>query len=314
MHDIGSTRPSGTRDGKGVRPPSPPWVQWVIIVTFAVLFVWFMWGPDSLDAEAKQVINTPISAVEDVAATKITVRPKREAILTDPPIITIGTFERTCQECHKLFESPPETTRRLTQHQHIVLNHGLNDRCFNCHDRGNRNRLVLHSGETIPYSEVERLCAKCHGPTYRDWQMQIHGRTDGHWNPEAGWRDKLTCTQCHDPHAPAFGKMSAWPGPRSLRVPPAPHKDEEAAEHLAHENPLRRWEYLQRQPHPPAELPPAEDDPYESGDPESSHEAERGVEHDAEAEELGRGDRDEQADQADQDERDRESGDEEEDG
>ena len=28
----------------------------------------------------------------------------------------------------------------------------------------NMNRLVLYSGESISYSQVPRLCQKCHGP------------------------------------------------------------------------------------------------------------------------------------------------------
>ena len=47
------------------------------------------------------------------------------------------------------------------------------------------NRLVLHGGESIPYSEVPRLCQKCHGPTYRDWERGIPRSDQRLLEPEA---------------------------------------------------------------------------------------------------------------------------------
>ena len=68
------------------------------------------------------------------------------------------------------------------------------------------------------YDQVQDLCASCHGPTYRDWEKGIHGRTNGYWDTSKGEQTRLVCTQCHDPHAPAFGKLVPLPGPNTLRM------------------------------------------------------------------------------------------------
>ncbi len=198
-------------------------VQPVVAIVFATLCCWFLWGPGLLDAEAVNVLEADSSngAFAEIGATTVIVQPVREALLTDPPELRIGAFEYACQECHKLFDSRDEAAPRfppLAQHQEIALDHGLNDRCFNCHDREDRNRLVLHSGETVGFNEVEVLCAKCHGPTFRDWERGVHGRIDGYWNSEKGTPIQRRCSECHDPHAPAFGQWPLMAGPHSLRV------------------------------------------------------------------------------------------------
>jgi hypothetical protein len=124
-------------------------------------------------------------------------------------------------DCHMLFPAMDEPPERLQQHTDIVLDHGINDRCRNCHDTVNRDRLVLQSGESIPFSEVVELCAKCHGPTYRDWQRGMHGRTNGFWNVVMGDAWRLNCIECHDPHNPRFPAMDPLiplPPPNTLRM------------------------------------------------------------------------------------------------
>ncbi len=112
-----------------------------------------------------------------------------------------------------------------------MLDHGLNDRCLNCHDHENRDRLRLHGTKTIGFDDVQELCAKCHGPTFRDWELGIHGRTNGYWDEASGEARKLLCTECHDPHAPAFPDIAPLPGPNTLRMgntkPSADHSHEE---------------------------------------------------------------------------------------
>ena len=91
----------------------------------------------------------------------------RRPILSDPPVITVGSFEQRCDECHRLFQTPPEGRRFLLAHQHIEFSHGLNDRCFNCHDRDRRERLALRDGTTVGFAESSRQCAQCHGGVFR---------------------------------------------------------------------------------------------------------------------------------------------------
>lgn len=138
--------------------------------------------------------------------------------------VFLGGFERNCTECHRMFESRPETAPRIFQHQHIKLAHGMNDRCFNCHDPNARDRLRVEGTVTVGFDASERLCASCHGPTYRDWVAGMHGRTADSWQP--GKRRHLTCVACHDPHHPAQPPLAPLPAPRTLRMgdpQPIPH-------------------------------------------------------------------------------------------
>lgn len=131
-----------------------------------------------------------------------------------------------CNDCHRIFTNPDDTPRELAQHEHIKLEHGLNNRCFNCHHPTDRNSFVDDFGKPIPYDEPERLCAKCHGPVYRDWTNGSHGRTNGYWDGSLGPRERQTCSACHDPHTPAFPSMRPAPGPRTLRMGPQAPSDE----------------------------------------------------------------------------------------
>ncbi|RMF75544.1 MAG: hypothetical protein D6744_13315 [Planctomycetota bacterium] len=150
----------------------------------------------------------------------MTTAPRRIA-LGDPPTVQIGAFRQTCMDCHRMFPPADDPPKQLMQHTHIKLDHGINDRCRNCHDPEDRNRLVLHGGESIPYERVVELCAKCHGPTYHEWQRGAHGRTNGYWNPAFGPVRKLKCTECHDPHSPrhpAMDPVRPLPPPNTLRM------------------------------------------------------------------------------------------------
>lgn len=140
------------------------------------------------------------------------------------PEIVVAGYTYRCSDCHDLFPSPPETTRSLTQHRHIILKHGINARCFNCHHLTNRDALVDDWGHEIPYDQPQLVCAKCHGPVYRDWLHGSHGRTSGYWDTQRGSQERPTCTRCHDPHIPPFPPMPPAPGPHTLRMgDQAPH-------------------------------------------------------------------------------------------
>ena len=202
----------------------------VMTVCFVALVLWFLLG--------SPFGTVPETDVEIVTAADIEVKPVRQ-VLSDEPYTKIASMDMHCMNCHMLFDSRPETPRRLTQHTHIVLDHGLNDRCFNCHDNEQRDRLVLRGGKTIPYTEVALLCAKCHGPTYRDWQMGMHGKSMHGWDPEDPNRTRLRCSECHDPHAPAFKAYHPLPGPNTLRMGDPGH--DELHTERDEDDPLRRW-------------------------------------------------------------------------
>ncbi|UCD76585.1 MAG: hypothetical protein JSV91_06605 [Phycisphaerales bacterium] len=218
-----------------------------IAVCFLALAGWFLFGPASASFPRTE------SAV--IAASDITIDPVR-TVQTDQPVVKIAGFEMHCMNCHGLFESRPETARRLTQHQHIVLDHGLNDRCFNCHDNEQRDMLALRGSKKIPYKQVARLCAKCHGPTYRDWQQGMHGKALLRWDPDDPGRRPLRCSECHDPHAPAFDPLRPLPGPNTLRM--GDPKDKQHGGEVDLKDPLRKWQLEIDNRHLPAEPGPSE--------------------------------------------------------
>lgn len=118
-------------------------------------------------------------------------------------------FEYKCSECHEDFTTLTRQQDLASEHSEIYDNfdHGINTRCINCHHQEDRNAYVDHDGGIIPASTPARLCAKCHGPTYRDWQKGAHGRVNGFWDPGKGEQTKVLCVQCHDPHSPSFKPM-----------------------------------------------------------------------------------------------------------
>ena len=194
-------------------------VAWAIPFVFLAVAAWFFFGHRAPDV--------PIAEMNIVPAESFAPEPWRDPTLL--PQYQAGGFEQNCNACHRLFESKTETPTNLTQHTDITFDHGMNNRCFNCHDRENRESLVLYTGELIPFHDTVRLCAQCHGPTFRDWERGVHGKTTGHWDAQYGAVTKLTCVQCHDPHAPAFPKMHPLPGPDTLRM-----GDPHAVAHEAH--------------------------------------------------------------------------------
>lgn len=199
----------------------------LITLSFLTLFAFFAFGPaGELGLASSRAEIDPRDI--DRAATR--------AVLGDPPRIDIAGNAMSCQECHGIFESKPETERVLNQHQEIVLSHGMNDRCFNCHHNEDRNSLVLAGNKPLAYSESEKLCASCHGPTFRDWTKGIHGKTLGSWDPASPDHRRLRCTECHDPHRPAFQPIAPLPAPRTLRMKAT---SPEAKEHHGKRNPLR---------------------------------------------------------------------------
>ncbi len=196
---------SASRASKPVKRTSSAWFVSVAFVLLALL----IWS-DPLPF----VSPVPAEAVVPSWVTDVT--PVRQPAFV--PEIQHVNFTYRCGECHGLFPSPPETVRTLTQHRHITLKHGLNTRCMNCHHLENREAFVDAAGKTIPYGQPQLLCAKCHGPVYRDWLHGSHGRTNGYWDTAEGLQERKKCIECHDPHQPPFPPMSPAPPPNTLRM------------------------------------------------------------------------------------------------
>jgi hypothetical protein len=198
----------------------------IIPVVLFLLAVWFSLGPSE--------VSLPVSPRAAVSAADLSTSPKRvlPARLDE---IRIGGLEQKCSDCHSLFETVERTPDQLQQHTDIVFDHGLNNRCLNCHAREDHNQLELYGGELVPLSDSHVLCSKCHGPTYRDWEEGMHGRTMGSWQTDDPAFRRLICIECHDPHAPAFGSIVPLPAPNAWRAPPSVYH--ESSPGL---NPLRR--------------------------------------------------------------------------
>ncbi len=241
-----SDHPAGPHDTPSEAPPRGPSADapalglapWWIFPAFLALAAFLAGRPPRADAPIHPTAIFPLS--------QITPGPVR-AVLSDPPSVVVGGYTHNCNDCHRLFQSAPERHRLMSQHTHIALSHGLNDRCFNCHDREDRQKFVLRDGRTVPFVRVATLCSQCHGTTYRDWERGMHGKDLGSWSPHVRPQRRLVCTECHDPHAPAYPDYKPLPGPRTLRMgdPPEPT-------HGTKHDPLGQW----RPHHPPESREP----------------------------------------------------------
>lgn len=198
---------------------SATWTSFLVGPVFLLLAAWFLWDPTGVDL--------PVGSPDPIDPSRISTTPRR-ADLDDPPTVEIEGVQRTCQDCHHLFLPREDAPVSQLQHSDIVLEHGINDRCRNCHHVENRNKLVLRGGAVIGFSESPLLCQKCHGPTFRDWQRGAHGRTNGYWDASRGEVRRLDCSECHDPHHPrhpAMDPIEPLPAPHTLRM------GERSAEH-----------------------------------------------------------------------------------
>ncbi len=212
-----------------------------------ILCCWFLFGSTAVDPVVQNYLDQQDETLAIIDADQISTLPRRE-MMTEP-LATMGAFKYKCSKCHGLRVSPEEAPLNRLAHKDQHLDHGLNDQCYNCHDRENRDLLNLHGTRKVTYAESELLCSKCHGPTYRDWQQGMHGKTTGSWrksfNEKTGNMEftRLKCAQCHDPHHPAFTNYTPLPKPDTLRLP-----DDSGESHGTHvvpeedRDPLRNYD------------------------------------------------------------------------
>lgn len=166
--------------------------------------------------------------------------PVRKLPLVDPSVTNTATVRMSaaelissgedasgldCAACHEpgkplKLEFDAENNIILPkEHADIQIGHGRhkrNNNCFNCHDETNLEFLQTRDGHQVKLVDSPALCGSCHGPTYRDWEAGVHGRTSGYWKRELGPSDRKVCTSCHDPHAPSFPGREPAPGPHPL--------------------------------------------------------------------------------------------------
>lgn len=162
--------------------------------------------------------------------------PRREA-MADPPTLTVGGAAQNCNACHQIFKSNSPAGEGSRFHSGIALRHGMNNRCVNCHDTDDREKLTLRDGHRVAFAETPTLCAQCHGTVFRDWQHGTHGKTMGSWVTGSPDQRRLTCNQCHDPHSPRYEPYSPLPGPNTLRM----GAQESRGKLEGRRSPLQRW-------------------------------------------------------------------------
>lgn len=128
-----------------------------------------------------------------------------------------ATVVGNCHLCHAYWVPIPRTTQTSNPrfaHANITLNHGKNDRCYNCHHIADRNKFTDDDGATIMTQLPEKLCARCHGLIYNDWAAGTHGKWTGVMTaPGLFERTTYTCSECHDPHNPTFKYKTVAPAP-----------------------------------------------------------------------------------------------------
>lgn len=135
---------------------------------------------------------------------------------------TSGVECYTCHERSKVMQLHFNTNGLLVlpkEHQDLTMRHGRNNRnntCFNCHNQTNMEALLTRDGRVLKIEQSTLLCANCHGPTYRDWEVGVHGRVSGYWDRTLGAVTKQDCVSCHDPHNPEFPSRKPAPGPHPL--------------------------------------------------------------------------------------------------
>ena len=116
-----------------------------------------------------------------------------------------------CSNCHSKSVEELSLGRKANErksHWDIKMVHGSTDvmNCFTCHGKSNLNELVSLTGKPITFDQSFNLCGQCHSTQFKDWVGGAHGKRLGGWAPP---KIKSTCTNCHNPHKPAF--ETRWP-------------------------------------------------------------------------------------------------------
>jgi hypothetical protein len=124
-----------------------------------------------------------------------------------------------CASCHtKPIEKPQrERISQRWSHLNIQLTHGQTTGldCQSCHNYDNFEQLQLQNGQTTTFDHAYELCRQCHFQQANDWAGGAHGKR------LAGWRGKRVinnCTDCHNPHAPAFDQRIPLKSPTIPRT------------------------------------------------------------------------------------------------
>jgi uncharacterized CHY-type Zn-finger protein len=186
----------------------------VAFLALAAAFTTGVWG--------KQEKRAPIPLVDTNFLDKATARRSYADLAKAKE--ELSDFD--CYACHEKGKPPVirfDTNQNIIvpkEHSDVVMHHGTHERnnnCFNCHNETNLTLLQTRDKHEVTFANSQMLCGSCHGPTYRDWEAGVHGRTSGYWNRAVGDIDRKLCVNCDNPHAPKFPGRQPAPGPHPLR-------------------------------------------------------------------------------------------------
>ncbi len=116
-----------------------------------------------------------------------------------------GSKEQSCKNCHQGYSTKKMVGKfNKRSHWNITLKHdNLNGMsCKTCHDQ--KKVWTFKQGEKrIGANFSPNLCGQCHFKEKKDWILGAHGKRANGWQGE---RAIKSCTGCHNPHSPKFGK------------------------------------------------------------------------------------------------------------
>ncbi len=194
------------------------WKKIILPGTGILILIFFLWGDNKPEIPEAAPLNAEWYTPETARG----------------EILVNTVMPGNCFICHSVQIPDPELIRPQFAHPTVKLDHGVNDRCYNCHHIYNRDSLAGDGETTIPFATPEKLCARCHGIIVRDWLAGTHGLRQGRWMIKAGEEPvNFTCTECHDPHSPKFKYKIAAPAPtwpdKTLRKVRHPNDDPKSA-------------------------------------------------------------------------------------
>ncbi len=180
--------------------PIPVWGISLVFLVLTVTFLMDVWG------EKREVVRHPPTDPRH-----FTTAPVREAKIK--PVYDYEGKRYGCNDCHATLEPSNIQKSFFSAHPDVILEHGANNYCQTCHNRGNMDRLLDINKNEVTFAKSHMTCLQCHGPIYRDWEQGLHGRMNDYWDQQRGEVRRLTCVACHDPHRPAFAPMEPAPAP-----------------------------------------------------------------------------------------------------
>jgi hypothetical protein len=159
------------------------------------------------------VSSTPMLGDADVVEAHVSPGTPPFGVLARTPRLT----KAPCANCHTV---PLEAMRwdgsdgRATAHWQVRLVHASAQvmTCTTCHAASGLDRLRTLTGAEVSFDHAYEICAQCHSTQKADWEGGAHGKRAGGWAPP---RVIYNCTECHNPHRPAFD--TRWPA-RAGRV------------------------------------------------------------------------------------------------